>query len=313
VGLADRRYGAAGGYPGGGGGWGAGRGWQGDGGGIRFGYSLTPWVKRLLILNFTVFLAANVLGLLPLGWTVRWLGFSAATVLTRPWSPVTYMFVHGGFGHVFFNMLILFFFGPPLEREWGGREFLKFYLICGVGAALTSVLLIRWIGTPPVIGASGALLGVMMAFAMRWPDAPVLIWFVFPVKVKYLVGFMILMDLWATRSALSAAGSGVATWAHLGGAATAWVYVRYGGRIGRWLSRFRPGRPKLGVDGVGPGRAAGRPGRRSAPRGSVDGDTLDEVDRILDKIRDGGIESLTPREREFLDDMSRRYRGGPGA
>jgi hypothetical protein len=200
-----------------------------------------------------------------------------------------------------------------LEREWGGREFLKFYLICGVGAALTSVLLIRWIGTPPVIGASGALLGVMLAFAMRWPDAPVLIWFVFPVKVKYLVGFMILMDLWATRSALSTAGSGVATWAHLGGAASAWIYLKYGERIERRLRRLKPGRPTLGVDGrEGPTRSGGTT-RRADRKRTGEADSLDEVDRILDKIRDGGIESLTPREKKFLDEMSRRYRGGGGA
>lgn len=311
MGLADRRYGPSG-YGGGHRRWGGGAVGHGGGAGL-FGHALTPWVKRLLALNFGVYVLVNLLGLVPVGWVVDFLGFSAGTVLRRPWSPVTYMFVHGGFGHVLFNMLILFFFGPPLERLWGGREFLKFYLICGVGAALTSVILIQWIGPVTVIGASGALMGVLLAFALHWPDARVFLWFIVPVKVKYLVAFVILMDLWATRSAMGGAGGGVATWAHLGGAATAFIYLRYGERIGRRLRTMRPGRARLGVEKGGRGEAGNRKrkerGTRTGSSRHVDGDTLDEVDRILDKIRDEGIESLTPKERGFLDEMSRRYRG----
>lgn len=309
MGFADRRYGTGG--AGRGGGWGGGSGYGGGAG--LFGYALTPWVKRLLAANFGVFVVVNLMGLISVGTAVDVLGFSAATILTRPWSPVTYMFVHGSFGHVFFNMLILFFFGPPLERAWGPREFLKFYLVCGVGAALTSVLLIQWIGPVTVIGASGALMGVLLAFAMRWPDARVLLWFIVPVKVKYLVAFVILMDLWATRAAVGGAGGGVATWAHLGGAATAFIYVRFGDRIERRLRRMRPGRTRLDVESGGrrAGPGPGRDRRKAGGSGSrpVDGDTLDEVDRILDKIRDEGIDSLTAKEKAFLDDMSRRYRG----
>ena len=308
MGFADRRYDSR--RPGGGGG-----GWSGgysgpSGGSGLFSYSLTPWVKRLLIANFAVFLAISVLGLLPFRWAVDTLGFSTPDLLRHPWSPVTYMFVHANFGHIFFNMLILFFFGPPLERAWGGREFLKFYLLCGVGAALTSVLLYRWIGPVSVIGASGALMGVMLAFAMKWPDARVLLWFVIPVKVKYLVGVMIVLDLYATRSALGGdSGGGVATWAHLGGAATAWIYLKHGDRIEARLRRMDPRRARLGVERGSPvSSESGKADKRRKGR-PVDGDTLDEVDRILDKIRDSGIESLTEKERAYLDEMSRRYRG----
>jgi len=307
MGFADRNYGTRrpGGY--GGGGWRPGA--PGGGGGL-FGYALTDWVKRLLIANFAVYVAISVLGLIPFGWAVDTLGFSTPALLRHPWSPVTYMFVHANsFGHVFFNMLILFFFGPPLERAWGGREFLKFYLLCGVGAALTSVLLYRWIGPVSVIGASGALMGVMLAFALRWPDARVLLWFIIPVKVKYLVGVIIVLDLFATRTVLSGSpGGGVATWVHLGGAATAWIYLRHGTAIEARLRRMNPRRARLGVErgsrAQGPDRTARR--RRDRP---VDGDALDEVDRILDKIRDSGIESLTAKEKAYLDEMSRRYRG----
>jgi hypothetical protein len=153
-------------------------------------------------------------------------------------------------------------------------------------------------------------MGVMLAFAMKWPDARVLLWFIIPVKVKYLVGVIIVLDLLATRSALGGEmGGGVATWAHLGGAATAWIYLRYGDRIEARLRRMNPRRTKLGVE---QGRSSADRSRRTDERRKsrpVDGDALDEVDRILDKIRDSGIESLTEKERAYLDDMSRRYRG----
>jgi hypothetical protein len=130
------------------------------------------------------------------------------------------------------------------------------------------------------------------------------------VKVKYLVGVIIVLDLLATRSALGGdTGGGVATWAHLGGAATAWIYLRYGDQIEARLRRMDPRRARLGVEsGTGTSTAAGHAARRRRER-SVDGDALDEVDRILDKIRDSGIESLTAKEKEYLDNMSRRYRG----
>jgi membrane associated rhomboid family serine protease len=91
----------------------------------------------------------------------------------RPWTVVTYMFAHGGFWHIFFNMLVLFFFGPPLEARWGSREFAKYYFICGIGGAALSFL---FAFHAPIIGASAAVYGVMLAFALNWPDSPIYIW-----------------------------------------------------------------------------------------------------------------------------------------
>lgn len=271
-------------------------------GGSGPGQLFTPWVKRLLIANAAVFFAM-ALGLLPAAFAYRWLGFDAAEVWWRPWSPLTYMFVHGGFGHLFMNMLALFFFGPPLEREWGSRFFLKFYLVAGLGGALFSAIFYPMIGPSLVVGASGAVFGLLLAFALNWPNAPIYLWFLIPVPAKWLVGALGLFTLYAT---FSAGGGGVAHWAHLGGLVTGFVYLRYGERIGRGLQKLiwkekpshvrveRGARPTVG---------------RKAPktRRGVEGDALDEVDRILDKIREHGMESLTPKERAFLDDMSRRY------
>jgi membrane associated rhomboid family serine protease len=309
MGLADRLYDER-----------PARGWGGGGSGGGFGTSgggpfaahLTPWVKRLLIANFGLWLVM-ALGILPARATQAFLGFSVATVLTHPWSPITYMFVHGGFMHVLFNMIGVFFFGPPLERDMGGTAFIRFYLICGVGAALTSVALIQLIGTPLVIGASGAVFGVMLAFAWKWPEAPIYIWGVLPVKAKWLVGIMGVGALWATMQAGRAGSGGVAHWAHLGGLATGFLLLKYGDAIAtRWHA-------------LRGGGGAGTKKRRRKRRGSKDtvtrdirsgrrragGDDLDEVDRILDKIREQGIDALSKDEQAFLDEMSRKYRSGP--
>ena len=274
-------------------------------GGSALSRTMTPWVKRLLVANTGVFIVVNLLGLVPLPWAVDVLGFSPARLLIHPWSPLTYMFVHGSFFHLFANMLVLFFFGPPLERSWGERYFIQYYLIAGMGGALFSLLLIQLIGTPTVIGASGAVFGLLLAFALKWPDAPIYLWFLLPVKAKYFVGFMAFFSLYAS---LGGARDGVAHWTHLGGLVTGFLYLKQGDKLSRRVEGLRKRWRRRGLTTT-PG-AGGEPPRRVTKRRSRrEGDRLDEVDRILDKIREGGIDALTPKEREFLDDMSRRYRG----
>lgn len=274
-------------------------------GGSALSRMMTPWVKRLLLANTGAFVVVNLLGLVPLSWAVDVLGFSPARLLIHPWSPFTYMFLHGSFFHLFANMLVLFFFGPPLEREWGGSYFIRYYLIAGMGGALFSLLLIRLIGTPTVIGASGAVFGLLLAFALRWPDAPIYLWFLLPVKAKYFVGFMALFSLYAS---LGGARDGVAHWTHLGGLVTGFLYLKHGDRLSTRLQGLRKRWRRKGLTTT-PGGEGETPRRVTRRRGRREGDRLDEVDRILDKIRESGIEALTPKEREFLDDVSRRYRG----
>jgi membrane associated rhomboid family serine protease len=281
-------------------------------GGFGIDLSLTPWVKRLLIANTAIFLAM-ALGLLPPGWAVRTLGFAVPDLLVHPWSPVTYMFLHGGFWHLFMNMLAVFFFGPPLERKWGGRFFAKYYLVAGLGGALFSLLLYPVIGASLMIGASGAVFGLLLAFAMNWPDAPIYIWGILPIRAKWFVGILGFFALFAT---ISGSGDGVAHWAHLGGLATGYVYLRYGGQFGRNVSRliWKETTPEVrsDVEVVRAPRAASTKARSGRRRGGrTAGDSLDRVDQILDKIRENGIDSLSTEERAFLDDMSRRYREGP--
>ena len=129
---------------------------------IRF--DVTPWVKRLLMANAVVFLATVAVGYATM---FEWFAFQPRDIVFRPWGPVTYMFVHGGLMHLAMNMIVLFFFGPPLENRWGEAEFLRFYLICGLGGVALSYLFLP----DAIVGASAATYGVMLAFAM------IVVWF----------------------------------------------------------------------------------------------------------------------------------------
>ncbi len=308
MGLWDRSYtGGPQRTAGGGFGFGAGGGPTGAGRRDPFA-SLTPWVKRLLAINFGIW-ALLAIGLIPWGAASDLLAFRADRILTRPWTIVTYMFVHAGFGHVFFNMLALFFFGPPLERTWGGREFITYYLVCGVGGAIAALLLVNIVGVAPMVGASAAIFGILLAFAISWPDAPIYLWFLLPIKAKYFVGFLALLTLYSTITASRSTG-GTAHWAHLGGLVAGWLWLRYGNRIEQATDRavVKVKKSRRGLKTVkrestdaGQKRTAKR-----KPRTPRTGDTLDEVNRILDKIGEKGMESLTPAELKFLNEMSQR-------
>ncbi|MYH51304.1 MAG: rhomboid family intramembrane serine protease [Gammaproteobacteria bacterium] len=268
---------------------------------------LTPWVKRLLIANAAIFLFMWISG--SAGFFVEWFAFRPSRILTRPWGALTYMFLHAGFWHVFINMLMLFFFGRPLERRWGSREFIKYYLLCGLGGVALSFVF----QSSSIIGASAAVYGLMVAFAMTWPDAPIYIWGIFPVKAKWLAAFLFVVS---TLSAFGGGGDGIAPLAQLGGLGTGFVYLRTDWRTPEWLrgrggaGSSRPG----GRSGSGttPGGRSRRPpsssGARRGGRRADEEALLDEVDAILDKISRSGMRSLTRKELELLNEVSRRRR-----
>jgi len=265
-----------------------------------FGHRLTPWVKRLLIANVVVFLVTMV----NQDFFFRWFSFAPSQFLTQPWGAVTYMFLHGDLMHLFVNMLVLFFFGPPLEAKWGSTEFLKFYFICGLGGVALSFLFVSsWI-----VGASAAIYGLMLAFAMNWPEAPIYIWGIFPVKAKWLVGFLFVVSL---MSAFGGSGGNIAHFAHLGGILTGFLYLKSDwrpktGRKGRGI-RVR----RMAIVPQERSRQEGTPKEPASPKEPTSDDwsareksMLDEVDRILDKISAEGMSS----EREALDQVSRQHR-----
>ena len=269
--------------------------------GNPFGFVLTPWVKRLILANVVVFVILAAFGGLR-----GYLVFTPSLVLRQPWTLATYMFVHVGVFHLLFNMLALFFFGPPLEDRWGSREFLKFYLIAGAGGAVLSFLFLDY----SIAGASAAVFGVMVGFAMNWPESPIYIWGIFPVKAKWLVAALVAINLFL----IGEAGSNVAHLAHIGGALAAFAYlksplappawgavpsVRQQRNWSRVLTGIGRARPKQDDK---PAPIAASPRKREAHT------QQDEVDRILDKISKGGMSSLTEDERRRLEEASRKFR-----
>jgi rhomboid family protein len=270
---------------------------------------VTPWVWRLLVANLIAFL----LQVTVFPGHPELFGFSPIAFGSRPWTLLTYMFVHANVLHLAFNMVALYFFGPPVEARLGSRRFPGFYLACGLGGVALAGLLSQVVPFGLLVGASGAVLGVAVAFAWYWPDAPVLVFpFPEPFAAKWLVTFTIAISLiLAWLSARTGVGGGVSHLAHLGGIGTALLILKTADwRMTRHERRLRRNSvPDAVVSSAALVARSSDPGRRSpAPRRRPADRTQAEIDRVLDKISASGINSLTPAERKFLAEMSRRMR-----
>lgn len=191
---------------------------------------MTPAVKWIIGANVTLFVACAVFPMLTV-----YLGLIPEAVIERRWiwQPATYMFLHAGIAHILFNMLGIWMFGVELERRWGTAYFVKYYAVTGVGAAVTTIVvsLLPFAATSAAygsntIGASGALYGLLLAYAIYYPERPILMFMIFPVPAKYFV-----MILGAISFMLSASGGGpgVAHVAHLGGLLFGYLYLKGGG------------------------------------------------------------------------------------
>jgi len=264
-----------------------------------FGGLLTPVVKRLLIANVAAFVVTLLVGT---GFAIDWFAFQPTRIFLRPWGAFTYMFVHGGFWHLALNMLVLFFFGPPLESRWGGTEFFKYYVVCGLGGVMLSFFVLP----AAVVGASAAMYGLMLAFAMSWPDAPIYIWGIFPVKAKWLVAFLFLLSV--LNAFDGSQGGGVAHFAHLGGLVTGFLYLKGHRHIGAQAQRLTRTVRKRRLAIVPRDEGEERPPARGRVEDDQEKELYDAVDRVLDKISAHGMSSLTSDELKLLDDVSRRHR-----
>jgi membrane associated rhomboid family serine protease len=218
------------------------------GGGIGIGVpSVTPWVKYLIIANVAVWLVQIAL--------VYFLGFFLSEIfgvvprrvlMGWVWQPFTYMFLHnpGGPGHLLLNMLMLWMFGSELERYWGSRAFLRFYLACGVGGGIAVVLAGAWTASAwvPTIGASGALFGLFVAYGVVFAERVILFMLIFPMKARTMAIVMAAINL---AYLVTQPGSGVSYVAHLGGGLTGYLYLKRAWRVGelyrevRWKLRRR--------------------------------------------------------------------------
>lgn len=269
-------------------------------------YRITPWVGRFIIANAVVLLL--LMTLFTSRDVFQLLQFSPRTAFTRPWTFLSYMFVHGGLLHLLGNMLMLFVFGTAVEGRMGSRNFLLYYLFCGIGAAVFSLLLAGIMPVGAFVGASGAVLGVAVAFAMYWPDAEIIVFPIpVPIKARTLVIGLVVLDIIGSQLWPN---DGVAHLAHVGGALFGYLYFRV-----QSLSRRSPGAPARAVERVVMVQSgSSEPDRRTPvtpmrPRRRVDADPVAaEVDRVLDKISEKGISSLTPAERRFLDEVAKQKR-----
>jgi membrane associated rhomboid family serine protease len=242
---------------------------------------MTQVVRSLLIANVAMFFVQVMLpGLTNL------LVFVPRYALAMPWTIVTYMFLHGGIMHIVFNMIALYFFGPRVEGRIGSRNFAILYFVSGLTGALVSVM---FAPRAALIGASAGVFGVMLAFAFFWPEERIHIWGVIPVPARMLVIISTLMAFWFGFGGVQ---RGVAHFAHLGGYAGAYLYLK-------WLDRKRGSFKRLATSP--PPEAKQRVENwKAIDLAKVHQVNRDEVNRILDKISREGIGALTSQERLFL-------------
>lgn len=210
---------------------------------------IPPVTRNILAINVVVFLADLLLSRMGMNLS-SWLGlcnwrYSAFSYAVgnsfHVWQPLTYMFMHSGFGHIFCNMFAVWMFGPVIEEEWGSRKFLVYYLVCGLGAALTQELVWMYAigGYPGVtVGASGAVFGILLAFAWLFPEQKMFLLFVpIPISSRIFVGLYALLELVAGVASIQ--GDHVAHFAHLGGMIFGYALIKYWQHKSNHKNRFK--------------------------------------------------------------------------
>lgn len=283
---------------------------------------LPPVVKNLLIINVVFYLATWAA---EAAWRIDlsdYLGLHYVGASDfRPYQFVTYMFMHGGFAHLFFNMFALWMFGNSIENVWGPKQFLIFYFVCGIGAGLTqelvqyiqlsdivenyqyvrmgnrSIPVDEYLNMLTTVGASGAVYGILLAFGMMWPNSRIYIYFAIPIKAKWFVIIYGLIELFSGFSSID----NVAHFAHVGGMLFGLgliLYWRY--KAGIWRPKFNFGFKKKDFDNF-----------NFRPKSDWDynkerADEQRRTDEILEKISKGGYDSLTKEEKEFLFRQSKK-------
>lgn len=185
-------------------------------------------VKWLLIVNTAIFVVTYLghgVGVVREASGLMALTPRAVVELFMVWQLATYMFLHGGFSHILWNMLALWMFGADIERVWGRTRFLKYYFVCGIGAGVCVVAANYLVGTPEVatIGSSGAIFGVLLAYAMLFPTRTILWGFLIPIQARY---FVAIVGVIAFLTSLGGGNTGVSEFAHLGGLLVGYLYLK---------------------------------------------------------------------------------------
>ncbi len=298
----------------------------------RGGFSFFPPVlKSLLIINAFIFLIQLFFFA---GFSIG--GESLEVIISKyfalqpiqsenffPWQLITYQFMHGGIGHIFFNLFALWMFGADLENLWGSRRFLSFYLLSGIGAGLVqlAVQFVPGIDAHPTVGASGAIFGVLLAFGLTFPNRPIIMFPIFfPIPAKFFVMIYAAINLF---SGLTNANDGVAHFAHLGGALFGFLLLKFGDKlhifefVDKIFNIFSP--DKVQSFPTHPPSPLRRVDVHQTPppvvhpsgRGSgfyYEGQEIPQrqIDLILDKISSKGFQSLTEEEKKILYEISNK-------
>ncbi len=263
---------------------------------LGFGGGLTTTIKYLLILNTAIYILQELTSLgqpFEASVLMEWFSLQPGLVWSHffIWQLFTYMFLHGGTLHLVINMFMLWMFGGEVERALGAKEFLKYYIICGVGAGFFHML----VNSAGVVGASGAIFGVMAAFAILFPDRVItlLLFLVLPVqmKAKYFVlifaGVSLLLGSFGSED-------GIAHFAHLGGMLVGFAYLKLDWRIerfGGWVRQKQESRKAV----------------QSLKKDQAMQQIREQVDEILDKINEVGYEQLSDQEKKLLQEASEKF------
>ncbi len=275
---------------------------------IRFGGPLTPMVLRIMIANGAVFFFVTVLSLISAS-TGRALIHSFALSHIglvhefKIWQLFTYMFLHVDFFHIFMNLFGLWMFSGDLEEQWGSATFFKFYIFSGIGAgiciAFMNVIIYDSYGINPLtMGASGALYAVLLAYGLTWPNREVLLWFVLPVKMKYLVIFFGLIEFFGSLNMAAGVGGNVSHIGHLGGILAGFLYLKY------LMNRRNATNRRTGFFAeIMRKRKIEQTKKRIEKRNEA----KRIIDELLEKIARQGMSSLTSEERKKLDWARKHY------
>jgi len=272
---------------------------------IRIGGPMTPGVKWLMIVNGVVFLIQQTAGLFIPNAMEYIFGISHNGFINNfmIWQPFTYMFLHGGWMHIFFNLLGLWMFAGELEMVWGRTKFIRYYLLSGLGAGLFIALMnyiafLNFGSSAVTIGASGAIYAILLAYAILWPDREVLLYFLFPIKIKYLVIAFGLMEFFGTLSSTAGTGGNISHIGHLGGIISGFILIK-----------FMRSNGSSGKSNVSFFEKFKKKNRMNKKKKVID--TRIEAKRIIDellgKIAKNGMSSLTQDEKKKLEWARKHY------
>lgn len=245
--------------------------------------TITPVVKWIIMINIAVFLPCALIPKLNT-FIYQWFSVFPATLgmTLQVWRLISYQFLHGGIFHIFFNMLVLFFFGPMLERMWGSKRFLIFYLVCGMMGGIVYPILVglNVLGVGTLVGASGAIYGMLAAGAIMFPNMQIYVFGVFPLPFGVFAVLTVIISMLNFLEGNNAGGEA----AHLAGMAAGAVYVLWGPSVQKIRGDINQGRWEKKIQ--------------------QQKDFQAEVDRILAKVSQNGVNSLSGREKKILKKAS---------